>query len=39
MDRSQPMDLANMCMLYDEKGQVLVEERIIREKMTQKGII
>lgn len=32
MDRSQPMELANMCMLYDEKGRVLVEEKY-SEKM------
>lgn len=37
MDRSQPMELANMCMLYDEKGRVLVEEKILGEN--EKGII
>lgn len=37
MDRSQPMELANMCMLYDEKGCVLVEEKILGEN--EKGII
>ena len=37
MDRSQPMELANMCMLYDEKGRVLVEEKILGEN--EKGSI
>ena len=37
MDRSQPMELANMCMLYDEKERVLVEEKILGEN--EKGII
>ena len=36
MDRSQPMELANMCMLYDEKGQVLVEKN---KSGKMKGII
>ena len=30
MDRKQPMELTNMCMVY-KNGQVLVEEKIIRE--------
>ena len=36
MDRKQPMELTNMCMVY-KNGQVLVEEKIIREN--EKGII
>lgn len=36
MDRKQPMELTNMCMVY-KNGQVLVEEKIIGEN--EKGII
>ena len=36
MDRKQPMELTNMCMVY-KNGQVLVEEKIIGENADDDG--
>ncbi len=36
MERKTPVELTNMCMVYDEQGNVLVEEKILKDR---KGII
>ena len=36
MNRKTPVELTNMCMIYDEQGNVLVEEKLVRNS---KGLI
>lgn len=36
MERITPVELTNMCMIYDEQGNVLVEEKILKDR---KGLI
>lgn len=36
MERKTPVELTNMCMVYDGQGNVLVEEKILKDR---KGII
>ena len=36
MNRKTPVELTNMCMIYDDQGNVLVEEKLVRNS---KGLI
>ena len=36
MNRKTPVELTNMCMIYDNQGNVLVEEKLVRNS---KGLI
>lgn len=36
MNRKTPVELTNMCMIYDDQGNVLVEEKLVRHS---KGLI
>ena len=36
MNRKTPVELTNMCMIYDDKGNVLVEEKLVHNS---KGLI
>lgn len=36
MNRKTPVELTNMCMIYDDHGNVLVEEKLVRNS---KGLI
>ena len=36
MERITPVELTNMCMVYDRQGNVLVEEKILKDR---KGLI
>lgn len=36
MNRKMPVELTNMCMIYDGQGNVLVEEKLVHNS---KGLI
>lgn len=36
MNRKTPVEFTNMCMVYDDQGNVLVEEKLVRNS---KGLI
>lgn len=36
MNRKTPVELTNMCMIYDDQGNVLVEEKLVHNS---KGLI
>ena len=36
MNRNTPVELTNMCMIYDDQGNVLVEEKVGKDY---KGIV
>jgi len=31
MERTEPITLTNMCMIYDDKGKVLVEDKLVHD--------